>query len=250
MNMKKIFALILAGMMIFSLVACDGEKEENETVTEKSADGGTDAVNVVEEELFSLDCNVGDYIKLGKYEQDNNLDNGKEDIEWIVLDKKDGKALVISKMGIDGHAYHGAYEDITWADSWVREWLNGEFYNDTFSENEKNLITETAVSAQDNDEFETDAGVDTTDKVFLLSVSEVNEYFKTDEERICKATAYADDEGVWASEKTGNTDWWLRTPGKHLRNATNVTSNGSVDKDGEEVRMFCAVRPVMWVNVD
>ena len=30
-------------------------------------------------------------LKFGRYEQDNNFDNGEEEIEWIVLAKKDGQ---------------------------------------------------------------------------------------------------------------------------------------------------------------
>ena len=44
-------------------------------------------------------------VKLGKYEQDNNFDNGKEDIEWIVVEKEGGKALLLSKYIIDLKQY-------------------------------------------------------------------------------------------------------------------------------------------------
>ena len=36
-------------------------------------------------------ANIGDYVFFGTYEQDNNNSNGKEDIEWLVLEKKEGK---------------------------------------------------------------------------------------------------------------------------------------------------------------
>ncbi len=44
---------------------------------------------------------VGDVIYFGSYEQDNNLSNGKEEIEWIVLAKENRKALLISKYALD-----------------------------------------------------------------------------------------------------------------------------------------------------
>ena len=34
---------------------------------------------------FLKDIKVGDYIRFGAYEQDNDIENGKEDIEWLVL---------------------------------------------------------------------------------------------------------------------------------------------------------------------
>ena len=39
---------------------------------------------------------VGSYINFGAYEQDNDPANGKEDIEWLVLEIKGGKALEIN----------------------------------------------------------------------------------------------------------------------------------------------------------
>ena len=35
-----------------------------------------------------INANVGDTIVFGKYEQDNNVSNGKEAVEWIVLTKE------------------------------------------------------------------------------------------------------------------------------------------------------------------
>jgi len=43
----------------------------------------------------------GQYITFGAYEQDNNTLNGKGTIEWLVLEVKNGKALVISKYALD-----------------------------------------------------------------------------------------------------------------------------------------------------
>ena len=42
-------------------------------------------------------------IFFGKYEQDNNLENGKEPIEWIILETQDGKSLLISKYGLESN---------------------------------------------------------------------------------------------------------------------------------------------------
>ena len=59
--------------------------------------------------------------------------------------------------------------DISWQDCDLREWLNHEFYNAAFSASEKQLIKTTHC---------TDNGKgcpDTEDKVFLLSVAEIND---------------------------------------------------------------------------
>lgn len=48
---------------------------------------------------------VGDTFTFGHYEQDNNSSNGKEPIEWLVLDRKGNEVLVISKYCLDSKPY-------------------------------------------------------------------------------------------------------------------------------------------------
>ena len=48
------------------------------------------------------DVSVGSIIKYGYYEQDNDLSDGKEEIEWLVLNKTGNKVYVISKYVLDG----------------------------------------------------------------------------------------------------------------------------------------------------
>lgn len=70
---------------------------------------------------------VGDYVFFGAYEQDNNTANGKENIEWLVLEVKDGKALVTSKYALDCKPYNTSYTDVTWENCTLRRWLNNDF---------------------------------------------------------------------------------------------------------------------------
>ena len=52
---------------------------------------------------------------------------------------------------------------------------------------------------------------DSTYNVFLLSSSEVEEYFANDDERKCGATAYAVKNGAYVNND-GCVYWWLRSP--------------------------------------
>lgn len=45
-------------------------------------------------------------VTFGRYEQDNNLGNGPEPIEWIVLDSNNGEVLLLSKYGLDVKKYN------------------------------------------------------------------------------------------------------------------------------------------------
>ena len=114
--------------------------------------------------------------------------------------------------------------------------------------------------AEDSQRYGTDAGNDTQDKIFLLSFSEAEKYFDSDEARECKATEYAIDEGCWVNDYAdyyGNCDgWWLRSPGAGQFIAACVEcdgclSEGSMDGVGDHVGYDAyGVRPAMWIELD
>ena len=198
---------------------------------------------------------IGDYIKFGKYEQDNNTSNGKETIEWLVLDVKDGRVLVISKYALDAESYNNEYENVTWETSTLRKWLNNDFYNAAFTSTEKNKIKTTTVVAEDNPEYGTEAGNNTQDKIFLLSISEANKYFGSNKERMCKPTAYAKSQGVMYYSVTGRSDygnctWWLRTPAQTNGGTVLVDGMGNVENYSFSVATSdIGIRPAMWISI-
>lgn len=75
-----------------------------------------------------------------------------------------------------------------------------------FSNQEKMLISKNSVSADENPEYDTDPGNATQDQVFLLSINEANQYFNSDEERQCKPTEYAVEQGAYVDDE--NQDCW------------------------------------------
>ena len=145
---------------------------------------------------------VGSHINFGAYEQDNNTSNDKEYVEWLVLEIKDGKALVISKYALDCKQYH--HTDVTWETSTLRKWLNNDFLNSAFSADEKAMIPTVTVSADKNPGYSTNPGKATQDQVFLLSVPDANKYFSSDSARQCKPTDYAVANGVDVNTATAN----------------------------------------------
>ena len=48
-----------------------------------------------------IDAEIGDILYFGNYEQDNDLQNGKESIAWIVLEKTEEKITLLSKNMIE-----------------------------------------------------------------------------------------------------------------------------------------------------
>ena len=193
-------------------------------------------------------CSVGEYIKFGSYEQDNNISNGKETIEWLVLDKTDEKALVISKYALDCKPYNTNDVNVTWESCSLRNWLNDYFINTAFSEVEKFVIPTVIVSADKNPEYNTYSGNPSQDKIFLLSTAEVNKYLGFRDACQCEPTKYAKVQGLFASEY-GVCGWWLRNQGKYPNFAVNVYVGGSIDKQGLHVyRTDVGVRPAMWID--
>lgn len=202
-------------------------------------------------------ASVGDTITFGAYEQDNNTSNGKEAIEWTVLDKDGMSLLLISKQALDCQQYNTSYTDVTWESCSLRKWMNGTFLNKAFNAEEQAQIQNTTVSADKNPEYNTNPGNATTDKVFLLSINEVEKYFNSDEARKCAPTAYAKAQGAYTSDiyKTASGAatcwWWLRSPGDYQYSAAYVSIGGSVSFIGYSVDTdFDAVRPALWINLD
>ena len=193
---------------------------------------------------------VGSYINFGVYEQDNNTSNGKEEVEWLVLEVKDGKALVISKYALDSKQYNPSYP-VTWETCTLRTWLNNDFINAVFSADEKAMIPTVTVSADKNPNYSTNPGKATQDQVFLLSITEVNKYFSSGSARQCKPTDYAVANGAYVDSPNVNCWWWLRSPGYCQNGAANVRDVGDVNGDGYSVvASNGAVRPALWIDLN
>ena len=99
--------------------------------------------------------------------------------------------MLISKYGLDAKPYNEKITGITWESCTLRKWLNNDFLNAAFSAEERAIISKTRVTADENPEYDTSPGNDTNDKIFLLSITEVNKYFSSDEARKCAPTDYA-----------------------------------------------------------
>ena len=189
---------------------------------------------------------VGDIITFGRYKQVNNSINGKESIEWIVLAKENKRILIMSKYALDCRPYNNEWMDVAWGSCTLRTWLNDFFYNDAFNPTEKAWIRQTRLK--------NDGGNDTKDRVFLLSISEAENYFNLNSLtslRYCAATNYAIVRGVYVGWTS--CQWWLRSIGAqriNTHNAANVRCDGSVNYDG--TRVTCdniGIRPAMWINL-
>lgn len=206
-------------------------------------------------EVDGSSVNVDGFVTFGKYMQSDASGAHGTPIEWQVLEIKDDKALLISRYVLDSKPYNDSLKNTTWDDCSLRRWLNEKFLNKVFSKKEREAIIETDVNNEKNPYYRVFAGENTKDKIFLLSISEVNNYFKDNELRKCAPTAYAKKQGVYTNSLHYTEDgyscwWWLRSPGAEHDLAASVYYGGAVDIFGRGVDFDkCGVRPALWVDL-
>ena len=155
---------------------------------------------------------IGDTVQFGKYFFQNEKD--VQPIEWIVLDDNKGELLMLSKYCLDVVHYfdqanlRDIAHAIVWENSYIRNWLNDEFYNRAFTEKEKKRIVETVIV--------TDETLDPAlhrNKLFLLSEELIDKFLPDREKRAGLPTPYARQQGAGAGIDTQQEAvWWWVMP--------------------------------------
>ena len=95
--------------MVLSLCLAAGP-----VIVESDSEPGTGSAASYDPDPFR---NAGSIVTFGMYEQDGDAHNGKESIEWIVLDVQEDRALLLSVHTLDAVTYNGndRYdENLTW----------------------------------------------------------------------------------------------------------------------------------------
>lgn len=190
------------------------------------------------EKFKEADLHSGDYICLGSYEQDNNFANGKEPIDWIVLDVKNGKALLVSQKVLSWQKFDE--ESAVWHTSSLREWLNSSFIEDAFSKDLREAIS-TVKLFENGAEHNPNPEETTQDKIFVLSAYEESTYFSSGEK------VYTSGYVKYLSNRK-RCGYWLRTAS---------TVSGAVvctDNYSKSTSLFpdsyWGVRPAMWIDLN
>ncbi len=238
-------------------------KKEDQSVTENSGGLVVEENTVQEDVKQEIEQNPSEqepeeefkFISFGKYEQDNNINNGKEEIEWIVLEDENGEALLLSRYILDVNQIEEFYG--IWEERPLRTWLNEEFYNAAFSDAEKNKIIKVRLKNPDNDGYIVSAGA-TEEYVSLMSVNEVKRYFGEDDSvyenpRLATcATKYAVAKGIGVNEYggvgEGNSAWDLRSNGYHEGYVAWVSDSGVIYNGGHAQAQGTGIRPMIKIR--
>ena len=205
----------------------------------------------------------GDTLFFGAYPQTAE-GTDRTPVEWIILDIRDGKYLLLSRWGLDVRPFHPENEPVTWETSGLRAWLNGEFLETAFSAEEQAAILLTDVdnsAAQALPGWNVPGENDTQDRVFLLSCAEAHQYLQlayhdpeiSGSRSRLAPTAYAQQAGAWTTDEILTPDgldtgWWLlRSPGPNETLRACVNNGGGLSDCPVTLHTGC-IRPVLWMD--
>ena len=219
--------------------------------------------------LMPIVIKEGNIIPFGKY-------------QWRVLKTDGNSALIITESVIEQRAWHEEFIEVTWEYCDLRKYLNKQFY-DTFDPSDRMRIMETRITDCDNPWYGTKWGNPTVDKIFLLSTTEVLQYYgdsgdlnnnkrwrwheekenlivKCDDPDFTDYGQCVNDQYNEARKalyhKVYNAGWderwwWLRSPGIHLRHTVVVVGKECAlwvcGSDVYSTEM--GVRPAMWIKI-
>ena len=185
-----------------------------------------------------------------------------EPVRWWAIGEDTGRIVLMSENIIDTKPLADTFSAVTWDVSDLRDWLNDDFYNKAFTDNDKKHITMHFTPASNNYYFDVTTGADTYNKIGIItsaSLADGTYIFKDHnsdemkELRKAEGTEYAIANGLRTHNgKFGR--WWTATSA----DAANlygvvVTEEGVIlIESGGEVnnKTDIGVRPFIMVNTE
>ena len=149
--------------------------------------------------------------------------------DWTVLEHDGTSALLLRLENIPERAFSADGRPCTWADSSLRQYLNGRYIEEKFTPGEAALLME---SELDEEPSQTGSAVNpaTADTVYIFSIDEFEKYKNTFPE--------------WKK------DTWLRTPGEYDGMEAFAGIGNTVMPNGYDVGTDAIrVKPVIKVNL-
>lgn len=229
---------------------------------------------------------ISSYQDENEYYVESNYWFKFEPITWIILDYSCG--LIMSETIIDSQPYNNTIyydsnvRDITYAFfrdsafenyagnyelSTIRTWLNDDFYNTAFTDEEKSKISSSELSNKGYYSITGETGFealdsnDTEDNIFLLSYDEVlssdfgfnSSHLNRDAARKTTGSDYAKCQGLYVytgsgKEGNGNSYWILRSAGCDSYRNCYVHYSGGVSNIFNAASNYGGIRPACIYN--
>lgn len=193
--------------------------------------------SITEDEIEIIEqADLYDEVQYGRIEAPE-LNEDILPITWIVVEKEDDRALLVSKYALFSSYFYQRHKECSYLNSDIRKLLNDDFLYTVFRKKELEHIMTNEI---------------TEDKAFLLSIEETSKYFPSDDMR--KLTLL--EMSVKKNENNIDRDksywWWLRSKDidQKVLYAPVVDATGSINEDGIEVnRSSGKIRPAIWVDL-
>ena len=190
------------------------------------------------------------------------------DCEWLVLDVKKYRALLLLKHIFIMSLEYSKTVNITWERSITRKYLNRTFIR-RFTIEEQSRIIETKNINNGNQWYCSKVGRDTKDKIFLLGFEEVDKYFgdsgdfqygwrekyENDQPIIQNKGYYfsnTHDKKRIALYNNKEYSWQLRSPGGDNSPAAIVDDDGRIfinDHNHYKIAKGGGLRPALWIKL-
>lgn len=269
---KKVLSILTAGAVILATFGSPAGNIEskaetaygigNPTIQKDVLVSGeeTDSSEGLHNPVVKTAVLAWDTITFGNYWQEDTNDDGetntddeKKPIRWRVLSVEGDDAFLMADQAIESRPFDEEGSAVTWEKCSLRKWLNEDFIKEAFTEEEQAAIMETTVVNKDNEEYNTEAGADTQDKIYLLSIDEAadTQYgFEESDKAAFHQTSPAREvaQTMYSSEAYNAFFWWLRSPGKE-NCVSNVGMAGDGDSEGTFAQTYGAVRPVLHLKL-
>lgn len=169
--------------------------------------------------------------------------------EWLVLERKDDTALIITEKVVKTIGYHAAREGATWEVSNIRKYLNSKFLEDFSPEEQARIIEVTnqnpgnpwfktiigevnapmTASGKETEAHDPKGGNPTKDKIFCLSIEEACRYFGDSTARL---------------ENKGFIQKGLKIelePGTQMRDIWNISDENDANRTAKMTDKLCAI---------
>lgn len=194
----------------------------------------------------------GDTVFFGHYAQGE--DGSVLPIQWQVLEVDGDRVFLLSAYVLDSEWYNSKGQEVVrpWSESYLRKWMNEDFYTGAFTAEEQESILLTNVdnsAAQGNPKYNAKGEENTQDYIFALSYTEAMRYLPDSESRLGHASPNAmANVGVFTSNGTDHAYWWLRSPGESWDYHSNINSSGNPSQHSIN-NVSEGIRPAMWIRL-
>jgi len=256
--MKKNIIMIMITIIFFVLfISCDINN------TEKKDTNNEIPVKDSISENSDTSKYIGTAVRFGKY---YNRSENYAPLSWLVVDVTETKVYLMTAKIVDCVPFltespkknESGDEYNYWTNSYIRQWLNNDFYNDVFSDDEKNIICLEELKILNYSRLDLDRAEEITeDHVFLMTAKQAEDIFASSELK-AMVTNHAEKEGVFTDPKGSYGMWWLMSPGFYSYSAAYVDiygniKNGSIFNEAYDTKMtadYVGVRPMIAINYD